>query len=364
LRCGVEIESTSTLAQDRLADAIVHAGQPDVKDVRSAPLDSIWAFLETSGFIYPEKRKGLEIDAVKQTMARLTDEPNDVFKGTLFVRGSTIHAHVSAIRIYERTWMLQHLAARSSGKQRISFARLINLALLEYLEQKSDIEWIRVTYRPENRAPARLFKALAARVSRPELSRVRIMNCMRWSIQCTRTPPDSSAITVRPPTPEDITFIESYMLTHRNTFAPQQEDLQHNELHLEGISERYRRIGLERRREILVVAQDGNFAGFALLEISSPGLNLSEITNAFRVFLVEGTDEAVAKALIHAARMRYLALGRAHAIALVDDTLVGTFDCLGFEQFKRYALWTWHRSLYRQFHDYLLGEAQSPNGDR
>lgn len=361
LRCGVEIEPTSALTQDRLADAIVHAGQPDIKDVRSASLEEVWTFLERSGFIYPEKRRGLQVDAVKDTMACLMSRPNDVFKGTLFVRGSTIHAHISAIRIYERTWMLQHLAARASGKQPISFARLINLALLEYLEQKSDIEWIRVTYRPENRAPSRLFRALAARVSRPELSRVRTMNCMRWS-SCSDVGPLTQGISVAPATAEDIASIEAYMLTHRNTFAAQQEDLQHNELHLEGIAERYRRIGLERRREILVVTQDGAFAGFALLEISSPGLNLSELTNAFRVFLLEETDEAVARALVHAARMRYMALGRSHAIAMVDDALVPVFAALGFEQFKRYALWTWHCSLYRQFHDYLLGEARQAGG--
>lgn|GEM_PF-1640591 len=357
VRCGVELASTSALAEDRLADAIVHAGQPDIKDVRSASPSEVWNFLELSGFVYPRKREALDIEAVKATMTQLTAAPNDVFKGTLFVRGSSIQAHISAIRVYERTWMLQHLAARSSGKQRISFARLINLALLEYLEQKSDIEWIRVTYRPENRAPARLFRALAARASRPELSRVRSMNCMRWSV-CDTDTPRLPGIVVHAPAARDIASIESYLLTHRNTFAPQQEDLQHDELHLETISERYRRLGLERRREILVVTKDDTFAGFALLEISSPGLNLSELTNAFRVFLLDGADHAVAKSLIHAARARYRSLGRSHAIALVDDPQVPVFVSLGFDHFKRYALWTWHRTLYRQFHDYLMGESR------
>jgi hypothetical protein len=357
LRCGVEIEPTSSLAQDRLADAIVHAGQPDIQDVRSTPSEEVWGFLERSGFIYPEKRRGLDIDAVRSTMTRLTEGPNDVFKGTLFVRGETIHAHISAVRLYERTWMLQHLAARSSIKQPISFARLINLALLEYLEQKSDIEWIRVTYRPENKAPARLFRGLAARVSRPELSRVRIMNCMRSSLRDTDIP-CAPGVVVRPPGGNDITFIESYMLTHRDTFATQQEDLSHNELHLEGIAARYRRIGLERRREILVLTHQDRIAGFALLEISSLGLNLSEITNTFRVFLLPDAAPELAAPLIRAARARYLALGRSHVIALVDDGLVRAFESLGFEHFKRYALWTWHRSLYRQFHDYLLGESR------
>jgi hypothetical protein len=290
-------------------------------------------------------------------MARLSEEPNDVFKGTLFVRGSTIHAHISAILVYERTWMLQHLAARSSSKQPISFARLINLALLEYLEQKSDIEWIRVTYRPENKAPARLFRGLAARVSRPELSRVRLMNCMRSSV-VDAEPHCPPGVAVRPPAGEDIAFIESYMLTHRDTFALQQEDLSHNELHLESIAQRYRRIGLERRREILVLTHDDRIAGFALLEISSLGLNLSEITNTFRVFLLPKENTTLVAPLIRAARARYLALGRSHVIALVDDATRDAFEALGFEQFKRYALWTWHRSLYRQFHDYLLGESR------
>jgi len=26
----------------------------------------------------------------------------------------------------------------------------------------------------------------------------------------------------------------------------------------------------------------------------------------------------------------------------------------GFEPFRQYALWTWHRSLYRHFYDHML----------
>jgi hypothetical protein len=148
------------------------------------------------------------------------------------------------------------------------------------------------------------------------------------------------------------------MLTHRDTFAPQQEDLSGSELHLTSITERYRKIGLERRREILVVSHTERLAGFALLEVSSPGLNLSEVTSAFRVFVLDGCAGVVAEALIRAARRRYLNLGRSHVVALVDDSMVPAFEALGFEHFKRYALWTWHRSLYRQFHDYLLGESR------
>jgi hypothetical protein len=88
------------------------------------------------------------------------------------------------------------------------------------------------------------------------------------------------------------------------------------------------------------------------MEISSPSLNLSDLTNAFRVFMFTDDVEAL-DLLIRSSASYYKSLGQKHVTALVEDHLVPTFERVGFERFKRYTFWTWHRSLCRQFYNYI-----------
>jgi len=355
-KCGVEFEGLTQRDQDRLADAIVHAGQPEVRDARGTPFAEIWRFFERSGFVYADKRDGLDLPETARTFERLLNGTNEVYKGTLFVRDGTIHAHVSAIKMYCRTWMLQHLAAQPLGKRPQSVARAMNLALLEHLEQKPEIEWIRVSYRPENRAPARLFTALSRQSPDPFLSRTSAWICMRAPSAGISSPEldERSTRGVTPANEDDLQLIERFFLARGEVSSLQQEDLFADDIRLSRISEEYQRIGLTRSREILVARRGGDLAGFALLEFSSPGLNLSELTSAFRVFSCENGAQDPRPSLITAARRRYAQLGRKFAIALVEEDEDLPFLDAGFEPFRQYALWTWHRSLYRHFYDHML----------
>jgi len=94
--------------------------------------------------------------------------------------------------------------------------------------------------------------------------------------------------------------------------------------------------------------------GFALLEISAAGLNLSELTNAFRVFTFDQADASAKQALLQSARRRYGEIGRTSCIALAPPDESPDFESLGFESSKRYTCWTWHRSLYQRFCDHIL----------
>ncbi len=355
-KCGVEFEEIAQQDQDRLADAIAHTGQPDLRDARGTPFSEIWEFFERSGFVYPDKREGLDLPGTMRTFERLLSGTNEVYKGTIFVRLGTIHAHVSAIKLYRRTWMLQHLAAQPLGKRPQSVARIMNLALLDYLEQKPEIEWIRVSYRPENRAPARLFTALSRHSPDPALSRTTTWTCMRASARMTTSVRSSgqSTLTVGPADDDDLQFVENYFLARGDMSLLQQEDLFADDVELSKVSEEYQRVGLLRRREILVARDGPRLAGFALLEHSSPGLNLSELTSAFRVFSASFSALDPRPSLLAAVRHRYAELGRDSAIALVEERDAPVFLEAGFEPFRRYAFWTWHRSLYRHFYDHML----------
>jgi hypothetical protein len=352
LKCGVEFDTVTRIERARLADAIVHAGQPEIQDVTGQKLERIWDLFVRSGFLYPEKIGGLDVARVEQTMSALMTAPGDVFKGSLFVKDDQPYAHISALRAFRNTWIIHHLAATVAGRQRVSLARLLNLAIMEYLEQQPDIEWIRVYYRPENPWPARTLGTFARRVSDSSLSSLRILHYLRGGLVPALVAP-SPGLRIFPAGPRHLEAVEAYFVAQHDHIALRAEDLCAPYSSLVEVSDRYRAAGLERRREILVAERDGALSGFALLEVSSAGLNLSELTSSFRVFMCRPDREAQG-ALIARSRARYAELGRRFSVALAESDELGAFADAGMEATKRYAVWTWHRSLYRQFFEYIL----------
>jgi hypothetical protein len=306
---------------------------PVVTDLNGVSVEDVWSFLEDSGFIYPQKRQMIDTDSARATLAKLMHK-NNVFKGLVVTRGSSIYAHLSAVRVYDKVWMVQHMASRPYRKEKVSHALMLNLAMLEYFEASPDVEWVRATYRHENKRVSRLYEALAAQVSRPGLSITQYLNCMRIS---------GPTFEVRAPDHLEMKVLsnDGLPILGGNWFEC-----------FKNLSGDYKEIGLERRQEFLGVYRFGKLVGYSVLEVSSPGLNLSELTNAFRVFMFV-KDPGALSYLIQVSTNYYKSLGQQQVIALVEDDLATSLEALGFERFKRYTFWTWHQSLCRQFHDFI-----------
>ncbi len=91
--------------------------------------------------------------------------------------------------------------------------------------------------------------------------------------------------------------------------------------------------------------------GFTLMEFSSMGLNLSDLTSSLTLNCPEGDTEALVALALAAAR-RYEAVGRQRVICLADEWQVEALGQLGFVRKKDYTCVTWPRRFYRRFHQH------------
>lgn len=347
--CGVEFDGLSPAERARIADAIVHSGWPTLRDGTGTGVDVLWNFLLDTKFIYPEKLKSMKVEQVQETLTKLLERPNDVFKTTLVVSQGRIEGHASSVRAYRQTWILQHLAARL-GKSAMTRGRMLNLAVIEYLEQIPGIEWVRIWYRPANRWPARVFGGFARRLTDRNLSDHRVYGYM--VSPTSHSGPTPTDVSLRPSDAQDCHWIEAYFVGRRESVALRAEDLTNRHLFLPEVQKAYAEVGLSRRREIIVAERRGKPVGFAMLEISSLGLNFSELTNTFRVYTLDD-NRATHVALAGASRERFRELGFERCVALAQDD-AEAFAMSGFEQVKEYACWTWHRSQYQAFCEHVL----------
>jgi ubiquinone/menaquinone biosynthesis C-methylase UbiE len=354
-RCGISIESVLSGNRSAIVDAIVQTGLPGVQEAQGLSFKEMWALLHETGFLYPEKLDRLkpQMEAIKKSVTALLTKGNYIARTLLFKRGERLQAHLSVLRLYDDTWLIHHLGALPQKSSISSVARFVSLGIGEYFEQMPEMEWLRVYYRPDNAWAARIFGRFAKRIRRSPLSELEEFGYFVAPAGIERKEIDG--VQVRRADQDDLYRIERYFVEHSSTLLMRADNLWRQGLKLQNLEEEYHRVGLERRRECWVAERDGVFLGFALAEISSVGLNFSELTNTFRVY---GEDTSALDALIRAMAARYKDLGYSHAIGLAPKAQDEAFQALGFSKTKTYVSWTCHRSLSRQYHDWIMGIGQ------
>ncbi|MGA9522041.1 MAG: PilZ domain-containing protein [Myxococcaceae bacterium] len=353
-KCGVEFEGISLGQRVRIAHSILHAGLPGVEDAFGLPFGRIWDLLEESGFLYPEKLKKLEpvLPEIQKTLSTLLSRPNRLFKTFIYTQDQSIQGHLSTFRAYRNTWVVQHLATRREGPGRLAAARMLNVGTVEYLEQIPEMEWLKIYLRPNNKYPARVFGGFARRIADSSISDLRT-----YSYLVARAEPGAPIadgnLQIRLGEPSDAAAIEAWFVARGRTVALRADDLCRSGLWLPELAKEYRALDLVRRREVLIAERSGRRVGFAIAEISSPGLNFSDLTNSFRIHLEE-PDPAARRALAASAKALYADLGRQYCIALEEGPDLSDFEAVGFQKSKEYTCWTWNRSLFRAYHEYIL----------
>jgi hypothetical protein len=348
VRCGVQLDALDGDQQSALAGAILRRTHAGLELARDLGFDAVWCFLREAGFLYPEKEQRLlrDMGTIRDSLSRLLAQPHGPLRTLVFRAGGVLQGHVSAVRAYRKTWMVQHLATSKGGPGTLAAAKALNAGIMDYLEQLPDTEWARIWFRPKNRWPARTFGRFARLKFDPNRCDLRTYSYLTASTE--------GAVEVRIPgievtlaSPADWADIRRTFVARGETALLSAEDLSRAP-DLSEVNEDYEVMGLSRRREALVARRDGRMVGFALAEITSPGVNLSDLTSAFRVHPLVG-DPAAVTALASAARRYYGELGRSLAIGLDQAPDLEAWAAAGFRKIKEYSCMTAHRSLWRRY---------------
>ena len=353
VRCGVRLDPLAPEDQSALAGAILRRTHPGLELARGLSFDLLWEFLRDSGFIYPEKEAQLEpvMEQVRLTLGTLLANPHGPLRTLLFRgAGGLVQGHVAAVQAYRRTWMLQHLAARKDGAGSLAAAKALNAGAMEYLEQLPDAEWVRIWFRPRNRWPARTFGRFARLKFDPHWCDLRTY---AYLVAPAAQAPvlDVPGLDVTFATAGDWAEIRRCFVARGDTALLAAEDLSRAP-DLSEVDDIYLALGLSRRREALVARREGRLLGFALLEVTSTGVNMSELTSAFRMHALT-TEPGVTAALAARARQRYAELGHPFAIGLATTVDAGAWALAGFSKVKEYTCLTAHRSLWRRYVEFV-----------
>lgn len=357
-RCGVELTELEQADRLKLAEYVVRQRLPGAEDGARVPFRDLWSLFCEGGLIPPERQALLApmLPRIAKTFEGMGSKPNDVFRSVVVHENGELVGHVSANRVYRRTWFVQHLATRGVGSQ----SYVLNMAAAEYFGQLSDLEYFTITFLADNKWPAQVFGGFGRRLRDPESSDIRGIYALTvpagWKV-----PPELEAevreLEVRWATPDDLVEIQAYYVRTEVPLLVRANDLTVGAMSLADIDGRFRELGLTRTRRFLVALNNGRRVAFAPLELSSMGIHLYEFFSAFEIHFLEPPSARLAPVvrarLLEEATKTYAEDGRVFARGFIRRADIPAYEALGLQASARIISWTCHRGQFRKFTDHV-----------
>jgi len=354
LRCGLEFEGVDARTRQRLVELIMADRYPTVDCSDGVDFDGLLAFMREARYLDETREEALRplFPEARRIHTALRRDGNSLQR-TLVVRDEKrMVGHIAGLQAYPRTWMFHHLAALPGHRA----AGVVSVAAMDQLLHESQSEFFRAWFLASARFPSRVFGGFARKLPNGPLSDVRayahaMLPTATWASQ-------STSLEVGDATRGELLLVEQRLVASLPPIVVQAEDLTRQGLHLDALDRRYQRIGLHRGRRVLVARRDGRMLGFALAEVSSPGLNLADALSSFRVTLLGETPVPAAqearRALVGAAASIYARTGRQLARCLIAPEETADYAALGMQLDEDTSLcWTCHRSQFQAFTEHM-----------
>ncbi|MGZ3457335.1 MAG: PilZ domain-containing protein, partial [Archangium sp.] len=352
-RAGARFSGLPQRARDFILRAFTHSRCSAISDGSLTPFQDIWRLMEEARYrFHPDYPFGE--DAALPTLQdthRKVYSTGDLGRCLVYTNDKGLQGQIAALRIHSRTWLVQHLAVRPGVRrnEQVSY-ELSNLAV-ELGEVQHDIEFIRYSWRKDNRWPSRHIGWLARALETPGLSFLRHFCYMRLPLSAEPPPTPQGLPPVRDGVRTDFVWIELHLRDRGELVRVLSEDLLTDEVDLRALNERFQAHGMHRRRRVFVVDGEHTPLAVALSEEGTPGLNLLEKANAFWLIVPNRSHpqaRAATRALIQRCVEHARERGRPSAIGLVEDEEAEVLEAAGFQNLGRFSEWIFHRSMIRR----------------
>ena len=274
-------------AVNRLKDGLVDLRLVEAKREDFEPL---MEFFFESGFIYSAKRKQLQKYAasVKRTNQKLLQSNGPIVKKVIFKDNHEIKGHISALKFFDHTWLVHHMTTHNSPGTAIARAILtsiVNFFLDSSANQKVDTNFVTCYFQPTNLYPEMVFGEFKRMVANPSICDMTDLDVCVLAGVGIKTKKEKSRIKCYEARTQDLVNLERLLVSQRHYFLIRIEGLTAEGMTKLKVSAEYEKIGLYRNRRIFIAKhpEDGEIV-YAVCNYSSPGCNLSELTNSFRFY--------------------------------------------------------------------------------
>jgi hypothetical protein len=292
-KVGLALLDIDNLDHMELVSLLQQAKDPDTYVSNKVDLEALWDFFFETGFIYPEKYATMagQRDSFKETYARLYSECPTIARHFIHMEHGKILGHFAMLRLFEKTWVNHHHAAlhhkRKSGL-------LVLDRMSEYINDthcvhSANIRYNAGYYRTDNKFPVRFFGGFAEKMKNPKACSVDEFAFLsfeglpapgewdedgRWELAKARK--------------GDLEDLQGFYEKASGGLTMDAIDMTPAGLDVNTLSEEYAKAGFKREIHRLAIRKNGELKAVMAVNQTNVGLNFSELTNATKLFVVDG----------------------------------------------------------------------------
>ena len=258
---------------------------------KKVDMDALWEFFFQSGFIYPKKYGFCQAHrkSLMETYRKLYQENPEIACHITYEKSGRIYGHMSALRAYERTWLVQHHAARPMESRLPGFAVLkLMMIFLNGMYQLTSacMDYVLCCYRPENKFPDRVFGGFSRDFNNPQACSLDLFAYL--------IVPLKTSVDELPPewflgeaSPQDLWALEQFY-KHKSggllmkVLRPGSSDMGNNSLeHV------FERLGFMRKWRTYSLVYNGVVKAIFVVNQSDLAINMSGLLNCIKVLVVD-----------------------------------------------------------------------------
>ena len=354
VKCDLDILDMDIRTYNQLSHIISSSLDPNAYVSTEVDMDALWEFFFHTGFIYGKKYSTIQSQkkAFEKTYQQLYQEAPEIASHFTCQKNGRIYGHISMMRAYERTWMIQHHAARAMQGKRPAFAvlkQIIHYMNDVYHLPSARVDYLMVYFRPENKFPDRVFGGFARHLKDPRGCSMDLFSYFPHTTLMLDTNLHEGWV-MGECSPMDLWELRCSYNHYSGGLALDALGFGQEDLGEESLEDTYQRLGFFRKRQAFSLSHEGRVNAVLLLDQSDPGLNLSELLNSIKILVMEPEDlpwkilSIAVSQLIKQYRMERV------------PVMISPFDYVkvhGIPYEKQYQLWAFDASLVNQFIEYV-----------
>lgn len=340
VRCGIAILDIKLQDHLKLISLIQQVQDTHAYVSNRVDPEDLFEFFFETGFLYPHKYAEIagNREEFLKAYAKLYDQGTDIARHFVYQENGRILGHLGTLRLFDNTWMSHHHAAIHSSHAGLKVVRAISEFLNDsHLLNPTNLKYIIGFYRAENKFPEKYFGGFVRQVQDAAKSSLDVFSYLNQASSLGYGQGDMAGDwELGRAMASDIIEYRGYYRKVSGGLMADAMDLTPQGLDGQKLAKAYEACGLQRQRHLYAIRYKKALKALVDVQDSALGLNLSELTNAIIVYILdeEAIHRDMVRFIVSALAIRYNKMQ--HPLLIYPNTYAVRYR---LPVDKEYTLW-------------------------
>jgi hypothetical protein len=360
IRYGAAILDMDIHSYSRLSNVLWANSIPQVSISPEVDMNALWEFFFHTGFIYPEKYSSCEErhDDLIRTYEKLYKEHPEISRHIICESDGKIHGHISMIRAYERSWLVQHHAAMPTANCKPPGLIVLRQMMIYlngmYQLSSSNLDYVISFFRPENKFPNHIFGGFSTDLNNPRACSLDLFSYLTMPVTFSDENLPHGWV-LRESIPVDIWEFEQFYRHYSGGLLLNILNLREADASSASLKLIFERQGFIRMWQCFSLVYQERLKAVVIFDQSDFGINISNLLNSLKIFIMDpaGIPSQILSSVVSK-------LGRSHNFEKITLLIypASIINSIGISCSKQYQLWILNLRYSDQFMRYSQKRAR------